>query len=192
MGTNFYARRIPTKEEREHLSSLVFNVNNSSEIIEEAEELFKEWHLGKRSGGWKFLWDTNITVKRNGHAETEEIEPGHTRCRWIPEPDTLEYLYPLTKEGIWNFINQENIAIYDEYNELQDKKEFFQMALDWITWRGEEAHDAASYEKENPNKFPLNTDLTKLLIKEGYEFTTPSHSDFYSDGLRFAGFTDFS
>ena len=31
-----------------------------------------------------------------------------------------------------------------------------------------------------------------LLLNEGYKFTSYSNSDFYSDDLRFAGFTEFS
>lgn len=51
MGTNFYARIIPTKERKEHLKKLIDN--DEFDLIEdEIKELYcNEIHLGKRSGG---------------------------------------------------------------------------------------------------------------------------------------------
>jgi hypothetical protein len=147
-------------------------------------------HLGKRSCGWKFLWNPNVFVVRHGHTEWEEI-PGGRRVHWIPEPSTLKYLYPLTKKGLKSFIDREDVLIYDEYDELQDKEEFWKMALEWGYEKDDEGWDAASYEEKHTS-YPVTGELTDLLKKEGYKFTTYTNSDFYSDGLRFAGFTDFS
>ena len=99
------------------------------------------------------------------------------------------YIYPLTKKGIKAFIDREDVLIYDEYNELQDKEEFWQYALknDKDDW------DSASYEENKAGRMhPVEGELTDLLIQEGYKFTSHTNADFYSDGLRFAGFTEFS
>ena len=45
-----------------------------------------EIHLGKRSGGWKFLFNPNY-----------------------------ERYYPLTKEGLMNFLKRDDVIIYTEY-----------------------------------------------------------------------------
>ena len=68
------------------------------------------------------------------------------------------------------------------------------MALNWTTWRDKEAWDAATYEAENPDEhhYRCSSDLIDLLEREGFEFTSDTCSDFYSDGLRFATSTEFS
>jgi hypothetical protein len=211
MGTNFYARVIPTHERKEELKNLI----DEGDFGKIREEIFKTYdsfhpydmdepitgiiHLGKRSGGWKFLWNPNIYRIRCGHTECIDNGNGSKTYKFIPEPDKAYYLYPLTKEGIKNFIDQDFIEVYDEYGEKQDKDEFFKEAVEWTKWKdwttGEEieAYDSASYEKEHPGEshLCLDNDYTRLLTKEGFEFTSKTHSDFYSDGLRFSTSVEF-
>ena len=67
------------------------------------------------------------------------------------------------------------------------------MALEWGYDEKDLGWDAASYEEhDNSHIYPITGELTDLLKQEGYKFTSRSNSDFYSDGLRFAGFTEFS
>ena len=64
MGTNFYARIIPKEEDKQKLIDAI-NSDQGNLVIELSEELYGERneytrkgnkiHLGKRSGGWKFL-----------------------------------------------------------------------------------------------------------------------------------------
>ena len=200
MGTNFYARIIPSVEQKEKLIEAINN-NDFESIKDKVTDMYGrityyggvltggEIHLGKRSGGWKFLWNPNVYIHRNGY-----LEEG----RYVPEPSTLYYLYPLTKEGIHGFIMQEDIEVYDEYGEKQDKENFFKEAIEWTTWRGEEAWDSKSYEeyekKQNPSYrvFKSQSELITLLQDNGVSFISESQSDFYSDGLRFATTTEFS
>ena len=198
MGTNYYCRIIPTKERKKELYDAI-ETNNFHLIRQLTAEMYGrleksydndeliggEVHLGKASGGWKFLWDPNVYVVRNGHME----DVSGTR-RYIPDPDTPLYLYPLTKQGLHDFIFRDDVLVYDEYEELQDKEDFWKMTL---SWGQEGGWDAAGYEKEHPKHiYPVTGELTDLLKAEGFHFTSMSNSDFYSDGLRFAGFTDFS
>lgn len=211
MGTNFYARIIPTKEKKEKLKKLI-DEDVFEAITSTVQEMYGpfhtyndnvipsgEIHLGKRSGGWKFLWNPNVYVIRNGHSEKEEVEPGHTKYHWIEEPDTAYYVYPLTKKGIKAFIDRKDVVIVDEYNEIQDKEAFWKEALEWTTWKNKdgnivEAWDGGAYEAAHPSssKWVNDTELTRLLEKEGFTFTSETRSDFYSDGLRFASNTEFS
>ena len=204
MGTNYYGRIIPTKEKKEELKNLI-DTDDFTEIKAKVYEMYHgitpnysngfdggEVHLGKRSGGWKFLWNPNCYVQRNGHTEWEEF-PGGKSGHWVEDSQEIVYLYPLTKDGSKKFIDREDVVIYDEYGKKQDKEEFWKMALDWVTWNNEEAYDSKSYEIAHPNedRWQCKNELIDMLAKEGYEFTSWTQSDFYSDGLRFSTSTDF-
>lgn len=203
MGTNFYARIIPAIEKQEELikaiqdndfdkiKTLVSTMYCSIDIDYNTDKIIGgEVHLGKRSGGWKFLWNPNIYTRRKYKKEDDRL----IHCGYVGN-----YLYPLTKEGIKSFIDREDVVIYDEYGEKQDKEEFFEMAINWTTWKNKDgkeipAYDSESYYKECPTGgiYPCDNELVKYLMQEGFEFISKDRSDFYSDGLRFATVTDFS
>ena len=199
MSTNYYAHIIPSKKRKKELHDAI-EANDFPLINKLTYEMYNpirvEYgedyiiggvvHLGKRSSGWKFLWNPNVFVIRHGH-----LEDSNGTRRYVPDPDTPLYTYPLTKKGLKSFIDREDVLIYDEYNELQDKEEFWKMALEWGYEKDNEGWDSASYEGKHTS-YPITGELTDLLEKEGYKFTSDTNSDFYSDGLRFAGFTEFS
>jgi hypothetical protein len=145
------------------------------------------------SAGWKFLWNPNVYIIRNGH-----LEDINGRRTWVEDPNTGKYVYPLTKQGLHDFIFREDVLIYDEYGELQDKEEFWKDALEWGSNREGGGWDAASYEAYemkrdiNYRLYPVTGELIDFLKSEGYKFTSWTNSDFYSDGLRFASSTEFS
>lgn len=197
MGTNYYCKIIPSKERKKELhdaieaddfsliSRLKTEMYDSIQLDNNNEIIGGKVHLGKRSYGWKFLWDPNVFVIRQGH-----LEDTPSGRRYVPDPSIPKYLYPLTKQGLHDFIFRDDVIVLDEYGEEQDKEEFWKDALEWGQPNG---WDAAGYEKEyKEHIYPVTGELTDLLRQEGYKFTSPSNSDFYSDGLRFAGFTDFS
>ena len=202
MGTNYYARILPTKERKEEIKKaidsddfkrihdLTYETYGSHQYAYEFEDFGIQGviHLGKNSCGWKFLWNPNVYVKHNGHTEKEEVEPGHTIYHFVEEPDSLVYLYPLTKEGIREFIGKDNVEIFDEYNEKQDKEEFLEFAFN------KEGIDSKTYYEKHSKECSYNcsSELITLLEKEGIDFISNSRSDFYSDGLRFATCTEFS
>ena len=81
MGTNYYGRIIPTKERKEQIKQAVDNdefdeiqslvsMTYSSPQYYYNNKTFAggEIHLGKRSGGWKFLWNPNWYNDLKGHA----------------------------------------------------------------------------------------------------------------------------
>ena len=197
MSCNYYARILPSKERKKELHDAI-DADDFSLINTLTSELYggirMEWsnnsivggevHLGKKSSGWKFLWNPNIFVMRHWH-----YEDNNGVRTYISDPSTPIYTYPLTKKGIKAFIDREDVLIYDEYNELQDKEEFWQYALK----NNKDDLDSASYEENKAGRmYPVEGELTDLLIQEGYKFTSHTNADFYSDGLRFAGFTEFS
>ena len=202
MGTNYYAYIIPVEEKKKELHTAIDNDDFYSirDLVDEMYSIAEyNWsskkisggkiHLGKRSGGWKFLWNPNVYVIRGGHFEGS----GNNR-HYVSDPTTLLYLYPLTKQGLHDFIFRKDILIYNEYRELQDKEEFWKMAL---SWEQEDGWDDNTYQIWEKNRDPnfkewVSTgELINLLEKEGYEFTSNTRSDFYSDGLRFTTSIDF-
>lgn len=98
MGTNIYARINPPKAKREKLVKRLEEVimrNDLRLLYDEIEEListykhdYAEVHLGKRSDGWKFLWQANYD--------------------W----------YDTTKESIDNFLCRDDIILYNEYGDI--------------------------------------------------------------------------
>ena len=111
MGTNFYCRKID-KARRKHFvdefdrlhKELIESIDDISkdykavlsEFLYDNHEMEIEIHLGKRSGGWQFLWDYH-----NGR-----------------------YFEP-TLESIKEFLSQDNVTIYDEYGEKFTMQQFF-------------------------------------------------------------------
>lgn len=205
MGTNYFANIIPSKQRKMKLHHAI-DLNDFDLIKTLVDEMYGDItqdynqsitggvvHLGKRSSGWKFLWNPNVFIIRHSH-----LEDKNGQRRWVEDSNTGKYIYPLTKQGLHDFIFRDDVLIYDKYHELQDKEEFWKMALSCGYEKEDKGWDAASYEdyerKNNCNltPCPVTGELTDLLKAEGYKFTSSTNSDFYSDGLRFAGFTDFS
>jgi hypothetical protein len=206
MGTNYFCHIIPTKERKKELYNAI-EANDFSLINKLHKEMYDNIyidynsteieggvvHLGKMSAGWKFLWNPNVYIIRNGH-----LEDINGRRTWVEDPNTGKYVYPLTKQGLHDFIFREDVLIYDEYGELQDKEEFWKDALEWGSNREGGGWDAASYEAYemkrdiNYRLYPVTGELIDFLKSEGYKFTSWTNSDFYSDGLRFASSTEFS
>lgn len=175
MGTNFYARIIPKEEDKQKLLDAINN--NQYDIIEDlASELYgnrneysglgNKIHLGKRSGGWKFLWNSNVIKIWDCEA-----------CSYA-----YDYVYPLTKEGITNFVMREDVEITDEYGEIQDSKEFLDMAFNWCI-DGLDGKEYQTNPKYNAGNYYPDREREKFWKELGYK---PEYYDFYSDGLRFS------
>ena len=85
------------------------------------------------------------------------------------------------EEQKWNLTKEDDeYVLYNEYNEIQDKKEFLDMSLNSQGW------DDESYFKEHPEEHRYyDMDRFTMLSKAGYDVEY-GRGDFYSDGLRFA------
>lgn len=199
MSTNYYARIIPSIESKTKLQKAI--ESNDFETIEELtvklysrlhldnnELVGGSVHLGKRSGGWKFLWNPNVYIIRDIYKDEDRGE--YRLGKYVGK-----FLYKLSKEGIKEFIQRDDVEIYDEYGEIQNKDEFFKMAINWVTWKNREAWDSKTYYEDHPGDYDgytFRNDLTKYLDQESIDYISDSHTDFYMDGLRFSTSTDFS
>lgn len=198
MGTNYYARIIPKEEDKQRLIDAINN--NQYDIIENlASELYdrkneytrkgNEIHLGKRSCGWKFLWNPNVIKYAEGYLDENKEYVSVYK---------YDYVYPLTKQGITNFCNRKDVIIYDEYGEQFNPKEFLEMAFSWGQEDGytsktyEDSQERSSYRSyywsERYQK-GLWSEKDEMWLDLGYNV---EYYDFESDGLRFSTSINFS
>lgn len=198
MGTNFYARIIPKEDEKNELINKIVN-NQFDEIVDLASALYgrrDEYtrkgnviHLGKRSGGWKFLWNPNVIRYYDGYMDPETRE--------YVSVAKYDHVYPLTKQGIIEFVIREDVEIYDEYGEHWEKTKFLNMAFEW------DGYTAKTYE-EDPRNQPsyyknyywsekyqreMHTKEDEMWFDLGY---IVEYYDFEADGLRFSTSINFS
>lgn len=170
MGTNFYARRIPTQEEKEKLLKVI-GKDNRKEIDKIVSKIYPIYHLGKRSSGWDFLWNTNAHEEWNGK-EYITVTP-----------------YPLTKKGILEFCLRSDIIIENEYGKIISAEDFLEMAFNW------KGINCEQYYKDPNNKsfsaFANCHDerTINMFRRLGFEI---AYHEFYSDGLRFSSDIEFS
>ena len=200
MGTNFYARIIPKEEDKQKLIDAINN-NLYDKIIEMTSELYDERneysgkgaviHLGKRSGGWKFLWNPNVVKYPDGYLDKEG--------NYILEYK-YDYVYSLTKEGITSFVMRDDVVIMDEYDEVQDKQEFLDMAFSWGQPDGLTAKEYQENPKYDAGEFRnyhysekhqrwMHSERDEMWFDLGY---IVEYYDFESDGLRFSTSVSFS
>lgn len=195
MGTNFYARILPKKERKEHLKRLI-DEDKFREIKDEVQEMYGNVddyclegsiiHIGKRSGGWKFLWNSNWRIVNEGewNSETKTFTD-----KWV-----VKKFYDLTKKSLKEFLSRDDIEMFDEYGDYVDAKTFVDdmVSYDNEPWiNGEEKFDGERYDKKENGGYEhwVNKEEIEKWRKIGI---TISHHEFYSDGLRFSSSTDFS
>lgn len=186
MGTNYYARIIPKEEDKQKLKKAIDD-NDFSVIESMVAEMYNplneythkggEIHLGKSSCGWKFLWNSNIHEYCDGYFDdSNHFIPVYKY--WKP--------YEPTKEGITTFVMKEDVIIYDEYGEVQDKQKFLDFAFNKEGIDGKEYQTNPKYNAGT--RWAESYDSLRRFISLGFK---PEYREFYSDGLRFSTSIDF-
>lgn len=160
MGTNYYARHIPTEAEYEEMQKALTNIQ-----LDKLEELIKqsksEYHIGKRSCGWQFLFAPHIKL-RSGFGNSGEVVS--------PWENTLESL----KE----YLSRPDVEIYDEYGQKFTPDEFWNEVVGESLYNDPEKHiNCEQYYEKYPNQ-------RNGIFVEDTEFTT-------EEGLRFSTDEDF-
>lgn len=153
MGTNFYCRKIDRKHRKmfskdlsalnEHIKLNIDDpkanlLKSVKNFIDDYENFEKKIHLGKRSYGWQFLWD---------YHDGKYFEPN--------------------LKSIKEFLSQDDIVIYDEYDNFYDVNQLFIDELSSCLY-SDAMHDDG-----------MNGEYSEYYFKS-------------EDGLRFSKFEDFS
>ena len=146
MGTNFYARRIPTQEEvaalHKHIDEVAAGVYSISSMIEEIE-IVNDIHLGKRSAGWQFNWESH------------------------PE------YYSDNLESIKEFLSRDDIVIVDEYNTKFSLEEFLNEEIGYCLYNDPEKYINGSqyYEKYEKGCQPVWS-IKEWTSEDGLRFSS--------------------
>lgn len=191
MGTNYYIKKVTTKEEREELKRLIdlsadgYNYSEINELVGKLYGKCNEYdrdsytvHLGKNSFGWKFLWNPNIKKVYNGHYDSETKS-------WVEDEPTYDKKYELTKDSIREFVMREEHLLFDEYGKAQDKEKFLKWAFE------KDGLDSIKYRGKDPHEHLYRNEGQKLWKELGFKFEDEYQFDFESDGLRFSTSIDF-
>lgn len=207
MGTNYYAYILPSEERKSEIKKAIDN-NSFNEIRHLVEDTYDtphygedtyaggKVHLGKRSSGWKFLWNPNWYKISKGHCDWIENEDGSKTGRWHDDGFDVFKYYDLTKEAIKDFVMRDDVVIYNEYDEKQDKGEFLSMAFSWGYAKERPGLDSETYYKEEKEKghyvSPTTSNSQTQFLKDCGFTLSFTGNDFYSDGLRFSTCNEFS
>ena len=160
MGTNFYCKHIPTELEYARMQEALTNrqLDKLEELLNKAK---KEYHIGKRSGGWQFLFAPHIKL-RSGFGNSGEVVS--------PWENTLVSL----KE----YLSRPDVEIYDEYGDKFTPEQFWNEEIGDCLYNDPENYiNGEQYYKKYPNQ-------RSGLFMEDTEFTT-------DEGLRFSTDEDF-
>lgn len=160
MGTNFYAKHIPTEEEYNKMQEALTNrqLDKLEELIHDAK---KEYHIGKRSGGWQFLFAPHVKLRSGFHNSGEVVSPWEN-----------------TLESIKEYLSRPDVEIYDEYGNKFTPEQFWNEEIGECLYNDpENCINGEQYYKKYPNQ-------RSGLFMEDTEFTT-------DEGLRFSTDEDF-
>lgn len=159
MGTNFYLRRKLSQEEKQY----IINCINNDDWEEVRGCLPEDVHIGKRSGGWKFLWDAHFFryYKPNKQALFDWLKSGQI---------IDEYGEKFTFD---QFINEEIKGWLDK------------------GWDMESYYESNPTELSSHTYFKsVIRNFTQLY--PDFEYEINKYGEFYLDDLRFTVLEDFS
>lgn len=164
MGTNFYMKRIPTEDDIQMMSTLALE-QKLDELQAFVTELNHEIHIGKRSCGWKFLFN---------HQDGKYFDPRH-------------------QESLKAWLDDPHYKIVDEYGDKYTFEEFWQMVREWDANPRNDWDDAAyrKYEFDKGNRYDMS--CSSDVARKTYNMfgVTPLYYDFWLDGLRYSTSTEF-
>lgn len=111
MGTNYYIKKYMTPEQKKEVIDAINNdqYDEARDIMNEVKDI----HIGKRSGGWKFLWDAN---------EFKYFEPTkESLIEWLKSGQIIdEYDQEFTFDEFWN---KELDGFWDGYDAITYEKD---------------------------------------------------------------------
>ena len=160
MGTNFYLRQKLSQDQRKEINKALDN----GDFTKARELLPKDIHIGKRSGGWKFLWDHNYFQYYKPSKES--------LIEWLKSGQIIdEYCDEFTFDQFWN----------------KEIANFLYKGYDLDKYAKEHPEEHSIYWDVQGRKRKLIEECPEL---KNFEFSPLG--ELYIDGLRFTIFTDFS
>lgn len=156
MGTNFYAKHIPTEAECEEMQKALTDrqLDKLEELINKSK---RKYHIGKRSYGWQFLFAPHIKL-RDGFGNSGEVVS--------PWENTLASL----KE----YLSRPDVEIYDEYGQKFTPDEFWNEEVGESLYNDQEHYINGEqyYHKYHIEKRSAFLGDTEFTTEEGLRFST--------------------
>lgn len=162
MGTNFYLKRIPTKEEIDEIKEKLDN-SEFEEAIGLIQEHTREEHIGKRSCGWQFHFDLS-----------KPQYPGDVSSNGMDIPPE-EFSLEMLKKYIQSHL-MENWKLMDEYNQTFTEQEFFEEEVGDSLYQGEKYHNMDTYSKKYPERTCHWGKNTEYTSPDGLRYDTRNFS----------------
>ena len=173
MGMNFYAKKINNKETKQRLTNIIkddmptkhelYELINDGSIEDVSQKLYDLWnnfstaydrdnkaiHLGKRSGGWQFLWQFH-----DGKFYSDNLN------------------------SIKEFLNNPDYQIVDECGDVFTTEEFLNDEIGHCLYKTDDLWDLEHYWKVNPPTYDcMYSQLNdEWISKDGLRFCKTSFS----------------
>lgn len=156
MGTNFYCRKIPTAKEMKEMQQALAE-RQYDKLKELIDATAKEYHIGKRSYGWQFLFAPHIK-RRNGFA--------NTGCVVSPWEETIA--------SIKKYLSRDDVEIYNEYGEKFSFYDFWNEEIGYCLFNDPKDYINGEqyYEKYPSQKSSIFRDPMEFTTEEGLRFST--------------------
>ena len=156
MGTNYYCKHIPTEEEYKKMQETLTNkqLDKLEELLHDAK---KEYHIGKRSCGWQFLFAPHIKI-REGFANSGQVVS--------PWENTLE--------SIKEYLSRPDVIIYDEYGTEFTPEQFWNKEIGHSLYNDPENFiNGEQCDEKYPNqRSGISLDSMEFTTEEGLRFST--------------------
>lgn len=160
MGTNFFCHKKPTQEyydnlDKEYIKLEEILKSRDIDAIEEQINKLKkvskipEWHIGKRSYGWAFLFQAKEYITEGYCYSDDELYESQ-----VPWKDNIESLK--------KFISREDIQITNEYDEHFTFDQFWNEEIkDWL-YVDDEHLSHETYHKKHPEEMYYHNNYEKV------------------------------
>lgn len=156
MGTNFYCKHIPTEEEYKKMQEALTNkqLDKLEELLHDAK---KEYHIGKRSCGWQFLFAPHIKIREGFSNSGQVVSPWENKL-----------------ESIKEYLSRPDVIIYDEYGTEFTPEQFWNKEIGYCLYNDpENSINGEQYDKKHPNKRSgISLDSMEFTTEEGLRFST--------------------
>ena len=156
MGTNFYARHIPTEAEYVEMRNALAErqLDKLSKLIKDSKA---EYHVGKRSCGWQFLFAPHVKLRHGFRNSGEIVSPWEN-----------------TLESIKEYLSRPDVEIYDEYGRQFTPDEFWNEEVGESLYNDPEHYiNGEQYYEKYPNqRGGMFLEDTEFTTEEGLRFST--------------------
>ena len=154
MGTNYYCRKIPTVAEMKEMQQALTE-RQYDKLQHLIDTNAKEYHIGKRSYDWQFLFAPHIK-RRSGFYNSGQIVS--------PWEETIE--------SIKSYLSREDIEIYDEYGQKFSFYDFWNDEIGDSLFNDPDMYmNGTDYHNKYPNEPVIFSD-TEFTTEEGLRFST--------------------